>query len=74
MSKKHRQAFRELREWCKKHDCWISSKNDNVKFLFDFGEEGQREYHGYNFDKNSSDIIQRSKLILDEMEGGAGGD
>lgn len=53
MNKKHREAFRELRDWCKKYDAIISCYRQRLTFDLDISKEGQDSYSMEN--QNFSD-------------------
>jgi hypothetical protein len=47
MKDKHRKALKELSQWCKKYDCYISLNNNRDMLVVTFREIGQMKFGSF---------------------------
>lgn len=52
MNEKHKQAFQELKAWCKKHDVLIINNKggeNGIRFVLDISSDEPREFNASYF-------------------------
>lgn len=63
MNKKHQQAFRELREWCKKYGVWIGVDDQTNEVWFTIGVDDNNS-PGY-YSPGDYAFTERTEILVD---------